>query len=243
MEKKPALAWMRDVIVNRINRDPRGMFQWAKLMIDALQYLDSDESDEENVLRALEGFPQDLNGAYRKTIEHFAAIPHYDINYARAVLKILVCATRPLTSQELAMAIEMHQLLGNGSNGLSTAAEICSQNVSSKRNDQLQERFTKLLGPLVEFHQSAAEPGYVTVHISHHSQLLQGECSSAPSSNLQPLQWDSCQNFSFTPASAHEFGVQCCLQAICAGESLRTYFERFYHKLDLPPFLGYAFEN
>ena len=57
MEKEPALAWMRDVIVNRINRDPRGMFQWAKLMIDALQYLDSDESDEENVLRALEGFP------------------------------------------------------------------------------------------------------------------------------------------------------------------------------------------
>ncbi|KAF8253065.1 hypothetical protein K440DRAFT_627253 [Wilcoxina mikolae CBS 423.85] len=245
VEKKPVLATIRDVIANRINHDSRGMFQWAKLMIDALQYLDSHESDEENVLRALEGFPQDLNGAYRKTFDRLAAIPRYDINYARAVLKLLVCATRPLTLQELAMAIELYQLLGNGSNGLTTAAEMCSQNVSSKRNNQLRERFTKLLGPMIEFHQSAAEPGHVTIHMCHHSltQLLQGECDSMPSSKLQTPQWDSCRDFSFTPASAHEFAAQCCFQAICAGESLRTYLEGFYHKSDLPPFLGYAFEN
>ena len=87
-----------DKIVNKSN----GNFLWTSLILRELE----DASSEEQILQVLESVPEEMDDVYRRILDRILATPR-SLELAKAIIRWVVCAARPLLAEELKEAIKM----------------------------------------------------------------------------------------------------------------------------------------
>jgi hypothetical protein len=243
VEARPLLADLQDRIVSYIASQSRGMFQWVKLVI---QQLESEKGDKQDIMEALERFPKDLNGAYRKTFGRLGSSTNYAKDRAVLALKWLACSRRGLTTRELRTAIEIQEWFPHfrKAEDMQDIQRVLAR-VDAINEEQLKDYFIQLLGPLAEFYRHNSIVNVVddfgvyrgtptVIRICHHS-LIQLLFSS-----------DELDGFEFSKRDAHFLAADTCMKIMCSPRALETFLERFYTTDDSDGhtmFLDYAVEH
>ncbi|TFK26346.1 hypothetical protein FA15DRAFT_571174, partial [Coprinopsis marcescibilis] len=96
-------ATLKAEVVSIISLKSSGMFLLASLHLDMLKECVS-ESDIRN---ALEVLPRGVDGIYDKTMDRIKALPGRQADLAKRVLIWVTCAQRPLTVEELVLAVSV----------------------------------------------------------------------------------------------------------------------------------------
>lgn len=125
VRSQPRLARMlqhreHDKVVSDILEKSRGIFLWASLVIGRLDELYS----AEDIVMTLEQMPSEMNRFYDEIVKRLAASSYS--SKAKCILKWIVCAPEPLTTQELMEAVSLdigHTLFAAASGEIFT--EIC----------------------------------------------------------------------------------------------------------------------
>ncbi|KXH53289.1 hypothetical protein CSAL01_01937 [Colletotrichum salicis] len=118
-----------ETIVTSILERSRGIFLWASLMVDRLDSLYS----LEDMQKALDQVPSEMNGFYGKILEGIANSANAD--KAKCILRWVVCAPIPMKIEELKEAIRLdigHTLLASSTGDI--FAEICRNLVKTGLN-------------------------------------------------------------------------------------------------------------
>ncbi|KAK1720292.1 uncharacterized protein BDZ83DRAFT_630998 [Colletotrichum acutatum] len=119
-------------IVSSILERSRGIFLWASLMVDRLDSLYS----LEDMQKALDQVPSEMNGFYGKILEGISNSANAD--KANCILRWVVCAPVPMKIDELKEAIRLdigHTLLVSTSGDI--FAEICRNLVKTGHNSEI----------------------------------------------------------------------------------------------------------
>ncbi|TFK18488.1 ankyrin [Coprinopsis marcescibilis] len=96
-------ATLKAEVVSMISSKSSGMFLLAALHLDMLKGCAS----ESDVRKALDGLPQGLDGMYDKTMERIKALPGPQADLAKRVLIWVTYSQRPLTPNELVLAVSV----------------------------------------------------------------------------------------------------------------------------------------
>ncbi|TFK17775.1 ankyrin [Coprinopsis marcescibilis] len=96
-------ATLKAEVVSMISSKSSGMFLLASLHLDVLKACAS----ESDVRKALDSLPQGLDGMYDKTMERIKALPEPQADLAKRVLIWVTCSQRPLTPNELVLAVSV----------------------------------------------------------------------------------------------------------------------------------------
>ncbi|KAK0371404.1 hypothetical protein CLIM01_11241 [Colletotrichum limetticola] len=121
-----------ETIVSSILERSRGIFLWASLMVDRLDSLYS----LEDMHKAMDQVPSEMNGFYGKILEGIANSANVD--KANCILRWVVCAPVPMKIDELKEAIRLdigHTLLASTSGDI--FAEICRNLVRTGHNSEI----------------------------------------------------------------------------------------------------------
>ena len=92
----------RAVLVDKILEKSKGCFLWTVLVLSEL----SNSYGEEEINKALEDMPRDMEPLYQRTLELMKQAPGGK-KLAKAILTWTTCATRPLTTSELDGALRV----------------------------------------------------------------------------------------------------------------------------------------
>ncbi|TFK17518.1 ankyrin, partial [Coprinopsis marcescibilis] len=96
-------ATLKAEVVSMISSKSSGMFLLASLHLDMLKGCAS----ESDVRKALDGLPQGLDGMYDKTMDRIKALPGPQADLAKRVLIWVTYSQRPLTPNELVLAVSV----------------------------------------------------------------------------------------------------------------------------------------
>ncbi|OIW32627.1 hypothetical protein CONLIGDRAFT_699459 [Coniochaeta ligniaria NRRL 30616] len=147
-------------IISDILEKTKGIFLWASLIIARLDELYSIE----DIRTALGEVPSEMNGFYGRILESITNSPNAE--KARCILKWVVCAPEPLTTEEVKEAVRLdigHTLIAPASSDI--FSEICGSLVTVDKDNnphvQLMHQTVK------EFLTSSASNFYVNQHDSH----------------------------------------------------------------------------
>lgn len=94
-------AARRDLI-DQVLEKSDGNFLWVSLTLRELEATNS----EEQVLKVLESVPEEMNGVYNRILERISASPR-NVELAKAILRWVACAARPMLAEELKEAIKL----------------------------------------------------------------------------------------------------------------------------------------
>ncbi|PGH14460.1 hypothetical protein AJ80_05905 [Polytolypa hystricis UAMH7299] len=243
----PVISPDKELIVEFVSMESRGMFQWVKLILDPLKHAKT----EKDIWSALREFPNDLDEAYTKTFQRLSKLPGFKRNKVTVVLSILSSAYRPLTLQELGVAVEIQERIARKSSG---EPEDGSPNIEDwlgsaiEEGKTLPEGYFSFLGPLVDIfdfsgaqstrkqYSHASGPsvsGTITICHFSLSQWLTKTSSNA----------DYMSEFRFTETDAHLQASRVCLAMLSSKVQLLNYFQGMYTpQLTSVPFANYAGE-
>ncbi|TFK26351.1 hypothetical protein FA15DRAFT_574854, partial [Coprinopsis marcescibilis] len=96
-------ATLKAEVVSIISSKSSGMFLLASLHLDMLKGC----TNENQVRKALKGLPRGLNGMYDATMDRIKALPEHEADLAKRVLIWVTYAQRPLTVEELVLAVSV----------------------------------------------------------------------------------------------------------------------------------------
>ncbi|PVF97154.1 hypothetical protein CPB86DRAFT_460835 [Serendipita vermifera] len=250
VKEKQFLAKIQTSMTETLEQQACGMFQWVKLVADALKYCETEDA----AIDILEHFPQDLHAAYQKTMHRLLSTPGFNAPRCVLALKWLVCAKRPMQLHELSVAMKIDEEWKKRSNPsleLTDIVESSSNSVLQYDDEVLESEFKRLLGPLAEFHrqinQNWDKVYGVTIHLCHHSLaqflLHQSSWDGIGFNGLGPVPY---YDPPFQESMVHALLTETCMKMMSSGESLERYLAEFYHPeltMTNAPFLNYAFEN
>ena len=91
----------RDLLKHILEKS-NGNFLWTSLTIQELEATTS----EEQVLKVLDSVPEGMDDVYSRILSRLSATPR-NVDLARTILRWVVCATRPLSVEELQEAIKL----------------------------------------------------------------------------------------------------------------------------------------
>ncbi|KAK3393261.1 hypothetical protein B0H63DRAFT_14817 [Podospora didyma] len=241
-----AVAADAPTVVERISRDARGMFQWAHLVLYELHFAKT----RDDVLRTMERFPHGLNEAYAKTFHRLSQAPAFEPDILALVFKLLTASYRPLTWEDLAMAVQLQKELDSRRRLDVQSLQECINDAVEKTR-QLPANYFAFLGPLVDIRQSAAnnsraaDPGTTasrptrTVALCHHS-LYQWIDGSEKSVDSAAPWW---KHMHFTRAQADVTLSGLSLAMISSKLTLSAHLQDFYSTCrSTTPFLNYSGE-
>ena len=92
----------RSELINQVLNKSNGNFLWTSLILRELE----DTSSEEQVLQVLESVPEEMDDVYRRILDRILVTPR-SLELAKAILRWVVCAARPLLAEELKEAIKI----------------------------------------------------------------------------------------------------------------------------------------
>ncbi|TFK17905.1 ankyrin [Coprinopsis marcescibilis] len=96
-------ATLKAEVVSIVSSKSSGMFLLASLHLDMLKGC----TNERQVRKALEGLPRGMDGMYDVTMERIKALPEHEADLAKRVLIWVTYAQRPLTVEELVLAVSV----------------------------------------------------------------------------------------------------------------------------------------
>ena len=89
-------------LIKQISEKSNGNFLWTSLTLQELEATNS----EEQILEVLESVPEGMDDVYSRILSRIMATPR-NVELAKAILRWVVCAARPLLVEELKEAIKM----------------------------------------------------------------------------------------------------------------------------------------
>ncbi|ERF75027.1 hypothetical protein EPUS_08841 [Endocarpon pusillum Z07020] len=92
----------RHDLINQVLEKSDGNFLWASLTLRELE----ETSSEEQILEVLESVPEEMDDVYKRILDRILATPR-NVELAKAILRWVVCAARPLLAEELKEAIKL----------------------------------------------------------------------------------------------------------------------------------------
>ncbi|TFK25658.1 hypothetical protein FA15DRAFT_617116, partial [Coprinopsis marcescibilis] len=96
-------ATLKAKVVSMITSKSSGMFLLTSLHLDMLKGC----TNESQVRKALEGLPRGMDGMYDVTMDRIKALPEHEADLAKRVLFWVAYAQRPLTVEELVLAVSV----------------------------------------------------------------------------------------------------------------------------------------
>ncbi|TFK19418.1 hypothetical protein FA15DRAFT_760033 [Coprinopsis marcescibilis] len=96
-------ATLKAEVVSMISSKSSGMFLLANLHLGMLKGC----TNESQVRKALEGLPRGMDGMYDKTMDRIKALPEHEADLAKRVLIWVTYAQKPLTPEELVLAVSV----------------------------------------------------------------------------------------------------------------------------------------
>ncbi|TFK17780.1 ankyrin [Coprinopsis marcescibilis] len=96
-------ATLKAEVVSIVSSKSSGMFLLASLHLDMLKGC----TNERQVRKALEGLPRGMDGMYDATMERIRALPEHEADLAKRVLIWVTYAQKPLTPEELVLAVSV----------------------------------------------------------------------------------------------------------------------------------------
>lgn len=89
-------------LITQILQKCNGCFLWAAVALRKLETIHS----EEQIRDVLENVPAEMDDLYTRILEGVAAVPS-NVEIAKSIFRWMVCATRPLTTEELKEALRL----------------------------------------------------------------------------------------------------------------------------------------
>ncbi|TFK25936.1 ankyrin [Coprinopsis marcescibilis] len=156
-------AKLKAEVVSTVSSKSSGMFLLASLQLDMLKGC----TNESQVRKALEGLPRGMDGMYDLTMDRIKALPEQEADLAKRVLIWVTYAQRPLTVEELVLAVsvcpETFRFDDKLEPGIDSILSICCGLVQVETTD----RVRIMPRSRVRFvHYTAAE--YLTKNLARH---------------------------------------------------------------------------
>ena len=122
----------RTSLVEQLLEKSNGNFLWIALTLRELEETNS----EEQVLNTLQSVPVEMDGVYHRILMNISAVPR-NVQLAKAILRWVVCAARPLSVSELKEAIKL-DIRETPHNLEKDAGTICGHLVYVDSNQRVQ---------------------------------------------------------------------------------------------------------
>ncbi len=104
MHQLPAIdEEARQDMISRISAKSAGCFLWVSLVLQELRRAHTSKE----IRQVLDEVPSDMNDLYSRILDRMSSAPLYGKVLAKAILTWTVCASRPLTTEELYQALQM----------------------------------------------------------------------------------------------------------------------------------------
>jgi ankyrin repeat protein len=174
--------------MQRLCKDADQTFLWATLVLDMLD--DSTRASEEALDGITKDLPRDLDDIYTKLLSQSS-----DIEMARKILHIVVAAFRPLTLQEINIALAIHP------------DDSSIAQVRRKLDPSIDHALRRICGPIIRITDSKV----ALVHLTAKSFLLRG--------SLHPLASAKAWEQPLTSVESHTLLADVCTQISSFGRN------------------------
>lgn len=244
-KKNTFVAAEAGIIADQVFEQSRGMFQWVKLIMYALE----GAKTKHEVLSTINHFPKKLNEAYTSTFNRLSQRPGFNSDRAILVLKLLSVAYRSLTWEELAMAVKLQQKVDEiqhvGLQSMQDCITFAEQELETLKLEG--PDYFSFLGPLLDIRcttvtERSAKAGdtierpVTIVTMCHHSlqQWIDG------SESLVDRDSDLWKQYHFTRIEAHHALASLSLVMLSSKSAVTEYLRTYYTPDNAQPFVNYS---